>query len=352
MNTLPIYEALLSEEDDGLVCMSLVTDPATEVNWLSFSKDEQQTQKFQVSDEVEHCLMGVVMLADTPIYRRDGGYEYYITYSKQTLKDMAEKMLKDNTFNTIDLQHNGKHLDDGIVCLRELFVKDVEKGIDPKGFEDIADGSLLCTYKINNEELWKECTEGAFHGFSLEGLFTVQKLENNNKQDNQKSLMNKIKEMLAKMLMEFAEIETDKGTLIIEGELAVGAKVTEGEDGTYEADGKTITVKDGIVESIEEKEAEEETVEEETTEEEVEAEEEVVEETEEETVEEVVEETPNEVEELKAELEALKTEIEAIKNQLAEIVSTPSAEPIAEEFSKVVSTPKDINLGVFASLKK
>jgi hypothetical protein len=75
---------------------------------------------------------------------------------------------------------------------------------------------------------------------------------------------------LAKLVMKFAEVETDKGTLIIDGDLAVGVEVSvevEGEykpaeDGEYTTETQKITIKDGKVESIEAIEVEEEVTEE------------------------------------------------------------------------------------------
>lgn len=175
MSKLPLYNATISTKEDGLLVMSLVDEPATEFNWLTFNEDKKP-MTFSVQDEEKHLLCGVVMNAETPIYRRDSdGFEYYIQYSKETLELMAEKMLFDNTFNNIDLQHDGSVLPKGAVILRELFIKDSDKGINPKGFEDVPNGSLLCTYKVNDEKLWSMCKNGTFNGFSLEGLFTVER---------------------------------------------------------------------------------------------------------------------------------------------------------------------------------
>lgn len=69
---------------------------------------------------------------------------------------------------------------------------------------------------------------------------------------------------LAKMIMKFATVETDKGVLYIDGELILGALVyiedengefVAPEDGTYETEDLIVTVKDGAVEKIEQKEA-------------------------------------------------------------------------------------------------
>ena len=71
------------------------------------------------------------------------------------------------------------------------------------------------------------------------------------------SKINRLK--LARMLMKFAEVETDKGLLTYEGELEVGNEVfiekdgelIPAEDGEYVAGDKTITVKDGKIAEVE-----------------------------------------------------------------------------------------------------
>lgn len=80
---------------------------------------------------------------------------------------------------------------------------------------------------------------------------------------------------LAKLVMKFAEIVTDKATLTYDGELAEGVEVfveQEGEfvapeDGEYKTETQVITVEGGKVTKIEDIEVEEEPTEEPTTEE-------------------------------------------------------------------------------------
>lgn len=258
MDKLPIYEAFIGDEQDGVLIMSLVESPATEFNWLMFSK-ERETVKFSFDDE-QRILKGVVMLADTPIYRRNGDYEYYIMYSKETLKQMAQKMLNDHTFNTLDTEHSHNMLGNGDAELRELFIKDTENGINPKGFEDVADGSLLCTYYIANDDIWERAKNGEFKGFSLEGIFSVKEAETYNKQNNKKenkmSKLQQLKQLLSEILVDFSTIKLADGTEVEVGsqELQMGVAV-KAEDGQYELeDGRTMTVKDGIVSEMMEKE--------------------------------------------------------------------------------------------------
>lgn len=76
---------------------------------------------------------------------------------------------------------------------------------------------------------------------------------------NKEIKMSKINRLkLAKLLLKFAEVETDKGLLTYEGELVVGNEVfiekdgelIPAEDGEYVAEDKTIVVKDGKIAEI------------------------------------------------------------------------------------------------------
>ena len=179
MNKLPVYEAQINSELNGIVAISLVDLPAVESNWMSF-KEETVKPLYRFEDEEKHNVLGCIMRADFPIFRRDkNNYEYYITYSKQTIEKMAQKMVSDETYKNISLMHNGELING--VHLEQLFIKDSAKGISPEGFEDIQDGSLFAIYHITDEELWKAIKQGIFKGFSLEGYFDTKLVQNSNK---------------------------------------------------------------------------------------------------------------------------------------------------------------------------
>lgn len=332
MEGLKLYQALITEDCDGLMAMSLVSEPATESNWVAFSKEKQC---FAIEDEEKHILCGVGMMANKPIYRRNAdGYEYYIQYSPDTIRYMMQKMLRDNTFNTIDIQHNGEILPKGSVELVELFIKDEAKGINPSFLKDVTDGSLICSYKVNNDELWQMCKDGTLNGFSLEGYFTIQEQKYNKINNTNKNLFMKLKEALKALLVQLGSVDTKDGvTIEYDGDaLEVGVEVNV-EDGEYTLeDDKVLVVEEGKVAEIKEAEAEAE----ETTEEVVE---EV--EAEEETTEEVVEETTPEIEALKAEVDALKAMVESLKQQIDEFLSQPIDTPIEEAFEKIEEVEED-----------
>ena len=170
MKDLPIFQANVDEEGTGMFVVSLVEEPAVEVSWQLFDKAKQT---FKVENPDLQLITGVVMLADTPIYRYDPTYgEYYIVFSKDTIEKMVQKFFKEGYQENVDNDHNF-NLMDGIE-LQQAFIKDTEKGISPKGFEDVPDGSLFFTYKVTSDELWEKVRTGSWTGFSLAGTFDME----------------------------------------------------------------------------------------------------------------------------------------------------------------------------------
>ena len=340
-DNLPTYNALISDETEGIFVISLVDAPATETNWMCFK--EQENIKFSIVNEDEHILAGVVMVADKPIYRiAPDGSEYYIVFSKDVIKRMAEKMLDDNTFNNIDIQHDGNIIPRDKVKLVELFIADEEKGIKPN-YLDVPDGSLLANYKIYDDELWNMAKSGVLNGFSLEGVFSTIRYKHNKNIKHNK--MSKIKEMIKSILVQLGEVTTDKGILTYDGELAKGVEV-KNEDGSKPADGeykidddKYIVVKDGYVDEI--KEVEETMAEEKPKEDKPKADEKPQEKPADEKPKDDGEAKPNDVEELKklvdehaALLTELSDRLKALEDLVKELNETPAVEPIEQEYSK------------------
>lgn len=169
---LPIYEIVM-DGCKGLYAISLVKDPATMVSWLAFSKDQPQQLKCSVLNEEERRVLAVIARADFPFYRYIDGFEFYAMFSKETIKQMAQKFLKDGYQNAINVEHNPDGYIDGVE-ITQMFIKDSAKGISPKGFEQIEDGSLFAEYKIENDEVWANIKAGVYTSISVEGFFNVK----------------------------------------------------------------------------------------------------------------------------------------------------------------------------------
>jgi molecular chaperone GrpE (heat shock protein) len=407
---IPVYEALVSDEDCGMVRISLVDSPAVLTNWLAFAADKR-AQMYAVQNEEQRLVRGVVMRADFPIYRRDAAdREYYVIYHADTIRQMAEKYLAESRQNNVDRNHDGNEIPG--VQMVQYFIKDTAAGIAPEGFDEIADGSLFAEFHVTDDEVWAAIKAGIFMGFSLEGLFDFQPETSQedvdaivdeldrlgetfaNETDNQskQNIMSKIERTLARLreLLEAdkpktteepqeikcGSVTTDKGPLSWDGEddLEAGYNVyiiaedgtrTPAPEGEYvTGDNKTIVVVDGKVAEIRDPEAEvapqnEEEQTEEVTEE-VAAEEQAPEAEAEPDYRALYEEAQARIAELEAQVAELmqanedtlaaqatiEEELNASRQEVAALKATPAAKPAHEEVKAAAEAVKTGNKGI------
>ena len=291
---IPVYDAIISDEATGMFKISLVDDPAVMSNFLAFDNN-RKVLMYKVEDEEKRLVRGVVMRADFPIYRYDQSFgEYYIIYKAEEIRKMAEKYLAESRQNDVNIMHEDGSDVEGVQMV-QYFIKDSANGINPAGFEEMADGSLFAEFHVVNDEVWNAVKDGSYKGFSLEGVFDIVPEEDAEKTaEIVESLdgkfsnflnnitmgkFNRFKAALLKAFAEFATITTDKGILGWDGDedLKVGDAVfiedaegnkTPAEDGEYTTDdNKVIVVAEGKVAEIKDAEVETEDPEaEETTE--------------------------------------------------------------------------------------
>lgn len=296
-NGLPLYRVVLSNEQDGVLRVSLVDAPAVDSDFEVFQKEEaKRPALYAVQDEEKRLVRGVILRADYPIFRRDNEGEagYYVTFGADVIREAAERYLAEGRSNEVNLQHEDGSDVDGVQMV-QFFIKDSAAGVDPEGFDDIADGSLFGEYHVTNDDVWEEIKAGTFKGFSVEILYTlipagetmaaedpeeaeiVTFLQDIFSHVTDMSKLEKIKARLASLLAEpesnqepqkFGSVTTDKGVIYWPGDddLKAGDRVevedAEGNrsaaaDGEYvTGDGKTIVVVDGSVSEIRDPEAE------------------------------------------------------------------------------------------------
>lgn len=358
INNIPLYEAQIGE-DGGCYCVSLVDFPAVEQDFVYFRNEEQQL-KFTIQDEEQRKVTGVVMRANYPIYRiGNGGYEFYVVFTKETIEEMTLKMLKEGYQNDISIMHNGELIEG--VSLLEIYQKDSEKGINPKGFEHIEEGSLFGTYKVESDKIWDLIKSGEVKGFSIEVIMALAPVEEEkfnkeiNKNEDMKTKLQKIKNLISEMLFDFASVTTDKGVIYWdEGEIAVdmdvyvedetGEKIAAADGDYVLEDGTVVKVAEGkVAEIVEPAEETVEDVVEPEVEENVEAEAENVEENVEPETEEIVEnkeldEAKAEIERLKAELETANAKIAELEEEIKALKEEDAADTAEEQFKKQVKS--------------
>ena len=316
LNDLPVYGISADLEDETITCVSLVTNPAMEVPMMLFSEAKPVAVTLP-----EHNILTCIIRVDYPIYRRDGSEEYYVVFNQDVTRKLCHKLMTDGYQQVVSLNHDGKPITG--MQLEQVFIKDTAKGINPEGFEDVAEGSLFGIYHISDDNLWQAILEGKFNGVSLESYLSIKETFNKH------SKMSKLKEAIKNLLLQFNEVETDKGLLTwSEDELAVGIQVyvdnLPAPDGEYKTADNVVLVANGVVTEIKPIE--------------VEAEPEV------ETIPVKAEEVEAEpAKDIVAELEAKIVELEAKIAELEAKLAEPVVEPIEAEFESQV-TNSDLKL--------
>jgi leucyl-tRNA synthetase len=145
------------------------------IDWAERKLKQIDRQNFSIQNEEERIISGPLMLADTPIYRNDDNGEYYVVFTKETIKKIAQRFFKKGYQSNVNLMHDQGNLTEGMTMF-ESWIKDDKRGIKAmKGFEDVPDGSWFGSFKVDNDEVWKLVKEGKVRGFSVEGQFNYRK---------------------------------------------------------------------------------------------------------------------------------------------------------------------------------
>lgn len=254
MRELPIIDLTADNLEEGLNEIALVENPAIQKSFFAFKEDEEpQEYKFQTIDEEKRILAGALLVADFPIYRNQNGKEFYARFTKANIEKIVDKAVKNKLIDKFNFEHQtGDLIND--IYIQQHFIVDSVNGVNaPNYYPTLSDGSWFGFIKVNNDEVWNDYVKtGKVKGFSIEGLFGAEKIENNTnkmKQENQ-SKFNSIVEGLKKLMFGEEPTMTEKtltngSIVVITGELMAGSDIVN-KDGSAIEDGQ-LTAEDGTI---------------------------------------------------------------------------------------------------------
>ena len=132
--------------------------------------EKMSKQKFQTDDE-KKMVVGPAMIPDLKIFRKDMfGNPYYVFFSAETIKMIAEKYMRNKYIDNNDTNHDGKAVSD--VYVVESWIKeDKEDKSNKYGYSDLPVGTWFVSMKVRNDEVWKKVKNGELKGFSVSGFF-------------------------------------------------------------------------------------------------------------------------------------------------------------------------------------
>lgn len=203
---MKIIELILDEQNEvaGVEAISVVENPAIEEDFVALANQEI---KFAEVNSEKRILMGALLVPNKPIYRRSGEDEYYVYFSKDTIRKTAELFLMKGNQNNSTLEHQLPL--NGLSLVESWIVEDDEKDKSRLYNMNVPVGTWMGAVKVNNEEVWNDYVKtGKVKGFSIEGYFA----------DKMPRPQESIDEQLSKIEEEEADTLLAKVRAIIKGD--------------------------------------------------------------------------------------------------------------------------------------
>jgi len=347
------FEVIFNEgQTDGVFGISLVETPAIESNFIALSK--QKEIKLSTIDNDKRLLLGAVLVPDLEIYRNQNGHEFFIKFSKETIRKSMENFFKMSYQQNSSLEHD-KEIE-GVTFVESWIKEDDvhDKSVQYGMNEPI--GTWYATMKVDNDVIWNDYVKtGQVKGFSIDGMFDLEKI--NLTQTNMnltEQITNAIKSGFDAVLnktqevkIEMAQMKLVDGVTILEAEsfepgqavfiVAENGDLIPAPIGEHELEDNTILVivEEGIISEIKVKE-------------EVETEDEVVVEEEVEMSDDATEKLTNLIKEMMMQFsKQIATEIETIKNdfskQIEEVKLSKEVKP-SVKFTPETTQVVEVNL--------
>ena len=165
---MDIIELFIDEEDEvsGIEAVSIVESPAIESDFIALKNQEF---KFAEVNKEKRILMGAALIPNKPIYRRNDENEYYIYFSKDTVRKASELFFIRGNQNNSTLEHNVPLT--GLTAVESWIVEDEKDKTRFYGL-DVPIGTWMLSMKVLNDDVWNDYVKsGKVKGFSIEGYF-------------------------------------------------------------------------------------------------------------------------------------------------------------------------------------
>jgi len=172
MEELETIELYIDETniEDGVDAISFVKQPAIEENFVALSKHEVA---FKSINDEKRIIVGLALIPEKKIYRRNGDKEFNIMFSKETVKKASHLYLKKLKANNTTLEHEKEV--QGVSVVESWIVEDVKNDKSNIYNLNAVEGSWIVIMKVDNEDVWQDVKKGTYLGLSIEGIFSDKK---------------------------------------------------------------------------------------------------------------------------------------------------------------------------------
>jgi hypothetical protein len=187
---MEVIELILDEDNlkQGVYAVSVVEHPAIEEDWVALNKHYVELKEV---DEEKRLLMGAALIPDKKILRIDEKtkQEYYIFFTKETIRKASELFLKRNKQSNATYEHMKEV--NGMTVVESWIVEDEKKDKSAMYGFSLPVGTWMISMKVDNEDVWQKVKAGEVKGFSIEGYF-----ESKEELSKHESIVEQIKNIL------------------------------------------------------------------------------------------------------------------------------------------------------------
>jgi hypothetical protein len=147
----------------------------TGIEWASKKLESIRRKKMSkesfTTDEEKRIVIGPAMVPYKKIFRKDkDGNPYYVFFTPETIRMIAEKYMKNKYIDNNDTDHDGEAVSD--VYVVESWIKEDENDKSNKyGYQDTPIGSWFVSMRVKNDDVWQRVKNGELKGFSVSGFF-------------------------------------------------------------------------------------------------------------------------------------------------------------------------------------
>lgn len=206
-----IVELVIADDSEELTidAISLVTSPAIEQDFVFFGKENNNLTLAKV-DEEKRMLVSPALIPNKQIFRYDPNTDsnYYVYFSKETVRQASELYLKHNNHHKATYQHEDRV--SGVLTI-ESWIKEGEQDKSKLYGFDLPDGTWFVKMKIENDEMWNKITSGELRGLSIEGYF-INKMEKMGKQQfSNEEILQALNELVSEKKIDLAATKISLG---------------------------------------------------------------------------------------------------------------------------------------------
>ena len=166
---MKIIELILDEENDdvGVTAISVVENPAIEEQFLALKSQEYN---FAQQDKEKRLLIGAALVPNKPIYRKTKDEEYYIYFSKDTVRKASEMFFKKGNQSKATLEHDLEL--EGLTVVESWIVESDKDKSRHYGL-NVPVGTWMISMKVQNDLIWNEYIKtNKVKGFSIEAFMS------------------------------------------------------------------------------------------------------------------------------------------------------------------------------------